>query len=129
MLCTANIVVKPGIWAYSTETHDNTVSELIVQHQDAIDDKKLKKWKYKCGNIGVDSGQAGFFDYDTFNDLNRNVLNEEFYNHVCEISNGGSELEFGAVSNSGYGDGIYPLYVKEKSGIIVAAKIVFIEKD
>jgi hypothetical protein len=83
--------------------------------------------------IGVDSGQTGFFDFmeypeeevGDFWDLN------SFYGQVCHLtlSDGmAGVIPFGAVSSSGWGDGVYSLYVvKDETGVIVAAKVVFID--
>ncbi len=81
--------------------------------------------------VPVDSGQAGFFDdefYPTgestgdYDDVNT------FYGKACELTlsedQGGIIGNFGVVSSSGYGDGVYGVYVgRNQSGYIVAAVI------
>ena len=86
--------------------------------------------------IGVDSGQAGFFDdayYQQnqggeFGDLNT------FFGLACSLTlsknRGGIMQDHGVVSATGFGDGSYPLYIgKNADGKIVAASISFIDDD
>ena len=79
--------------------------------------------------VGVDSGQAGFFDAARYVGGD----DEAFYDQVCELTLEGicaGVIDFGAVSSSGYGDGSYRCFVaKNLQGEIVAAKIVFIEEE
>ena len=63
--------------------------------------------------IGVDSGQAGIYDYDYFceNEADRDYNNENgWYRRVCNmtLANKGGNLDARCVvSDSGYGDGSY----------------------
>lgn len=79
--------------------------------------------------VGVDSGQAGFFDASRY----VGGEDEAFYDRVCELTLEGlcaGVIDFGAVSSSGYGDGSYRCFVaKNPQGEIVAAKIVFIDDE
>ena len=86
--------------------------------------------------IGVDSGQAGFFDdayYQQnqggdFGDL------DTFFGLACSLTlsnnRGGIMQDKGVVSDTGFGDGSYPLYIgKNVDGKIVAASIIFIDDE
>ena len=89
-----------------------------------------------AGKIGVDSGQAGFFDEvyykenqgGDFDDLN------SFYGLVCILvlsgQRGGIVHNRGVVSSSGCGDGEYEVFVGINDiGEVVSASIVFIEDE
>ncbi len=85
--------------------------------------------------VGVDSGQAGFYD-DQFYPIDQDkVAIDEFYDKACELTLsedcGGIIDNFGAVSSTGYGDGEYVLYIGLISeGWIVSAMIDFeVEED
>ena len=101
------------------------------------------EWELEHDNIGVDSGQAGFFDADYFKDekvvskkAKREIKrldfvepNEQWYGMSCAktLSTAGwGVIPFGAVSQTGFGDGVYTLYVKRFFDEIVAMKIIFI---
>ena len=89
-----------------------------------------------AGKIGVDSGQAGFFDEEyykenqggDFDDLN------SFYGLACSLvlskQEGGIVHNRGVVSSSGCGDGEYEVFVGiNDMGEIVSAMIIFIEDE
>ena len=90
--------------------------------------------EYK-GDCGVDSGQLGIFNADYYEsncgDNNYDDV-ESWYRRMCEltlnepkwgIADGGD----GVVSESGYGDGCYPLYVSyNDGGKIVGIRVEFI---
>ena len=74
----------------------------------------------KCSDseiIGVDSGQAGIYDYDYFceNEKERNYNDKNsWYRKICDMtieSHGGCLDNKCVVSNSGYGDGGYKTYL------------------
>lgn len=90
-------------------------------------------------NIGVDSGQAGFFDLSKFEvvaadkDHKDSPEHEDFYEACGQKTLGqeswGTVQGMGAVSSSGYGDGGYPLFIKRNDhGQIVEARIVYISE-
>ena len=96
---------------------------LAVRHKDTGPDfnvirlGKVRKVACKCVEqsfeVGVDSGQAGFW-----------------YRHVCDITlskMSAGVLPYGAVSSSGFGDGGYTCYTHaDENGVIDFAFIVFI---
>jgi hypothetical protein len=92
------------------------------------------------GTLGVDSGQMMLCDpcyikKDFANEYVETNQKDMTYSGACEatLSNAG----FGFLSNtygvkvafatsSGYGDGVYPVYIKRYGGRIAEMKIVFI---
>lgn len=88
--------------------------------------------------VGVDSGQAGVFDYEYYEKYHVNTLenmttNDQWYDDVCDITLApqpyGTTEDKGFVSSSGFGDGVYPCYIaKNNNGEIIAIRIVFIEE-
>jgi hypothetical protein len=142
----------PGIWEAFTN-FKNTLgwrnAELIVIHRDHINE--MLGWEHPwtliaTADIGVDSGQAGFFDaalyprdetgepddknsfYGHCRRLTCEQMNENFTARNPSFMNAGC-LESGAVSSSGYGDGSYNLYVFEDHGHVVGAKLVFLPEE
>ena len=91
---------------------------LAVRHKDTGPDfnvirlGKVRKVACKCVEqsfeVGVDSGQAGFFDAE---DYESNCKSKEWYSEVCEITlhkpDCGSVNGVGVVASSGYGDDAY----------------------
>lgn len=95
--------------------------------------------------IGVDSGQAGFFDHDWYSKYS--MMHEDdwesTYSMLCGLSSNnesyrhannpdkkdGGSFEYGCVSYTAYGDGSAPLYViKDKDGNVIEAAY-FYRKD
>lgn len=86
--------------------------------------------------VGVDSGQAGIFDYDYYKSkcINEDEVNDEWYDAVCSLTL--SKKQFGTlsgkavVSSSGYGDGGYDCFVcRNNKNQVVGIMIKFIEQD
>jgi hypothetical protein len=79
--------------------------------------------------ICVDSGQAGIYDAAHFKDDNDN---DKWYDMNCKITISHEHcagiIPYGIVSKSGYGDGIYDLFVSKKNKKIVGVRIVFIDE-
>lgn len=86
-------------------------------------------------DVGVDSGQVGFFDLREYENLFKvetddAVAHDEFYDQVCEAVNPFEVLGFGVASQTGYGDGGYDCYTRrDKEGNLLEAVIVFIGDD
>ena len=135
--------VKTGNWNATVEYSDEgdwgiRVARLIARHEDVDDLRKLDRLSATFG-VGVDSGQAGFFDAAHFHDPTI-ILdapsktwseNDVWYDSCCEITLSKTQagiLPYGVVSASGYGDGCYDCnYYTDKLGNVVAAEIVFID--
>lgn len=140
--------VKNGTWeAYANiENHGGwgeRVAKLVVFHKEHSDD--LGMWPQKASfEVGVDSGQAGFFDEDAYPHGERAEdgywNKDEFYDKCCDATCGRDRDDKadgygiidgrGVVSSSGFGDGGYDCnFYKDKDGQIVAAEIVFIPEE
>ena len=130
--------VKNGVYHVNVD-HENKgvwgdrISQIEIYHDSVKTRLNRLKWHWRDSNIGVDSGQAGFFDYEEFRKVKDNEqLDNTFYNEMSEYTLSTDQYganEFGAVSSSGYGDGVYSLHVAELNGEVVAARIVFIDED
>jgi hypothetical protein len=108
-------------------------------------------WTKVSDDIGVDSGQCGIFSLEEYrNDEASKSFNlplvfgnnystetgDDWYQRMCAltllIKDGGvSDKQWGAtltgvVSSSGYGDGVYDLYVKHDEDKIIAFSIVYL---
>lgn len=136
--------VKKGTWNAIVLYNDDCgkiVSELIVSHNDFI---KRNKYTYENFEVGVDSGQAGVFDNKYYLDdssvahmTDKDRLydgkickDEPWYSWCCDRTSSKSNagvIPFGAVSSSGYGDGVYSCCVhKNNDDEIDSIKIIFI---
>jgi hypothetical protein len=132
---------KPGTWS-STIVKSNEggwgmrVAELQINILDD-DDDALDAWAHEPipESIGVDSGQAGFFDYDKYPETAGEYGDgESFYDAACKVTydekdrtrQAGIVEGIGVNSSSGFGDGSYDLYVGRNSiGQVVSARLVF----
>lgn len=96
-------------------------------HHDLVTPQKIGElnngvWRLADFEVGVDSGQAGFFDLDFYKEQKEDEgRNKVFYNQVCRLTcdmdNTGIDRSFGvvergAVASSGYGDGGYECYFR-----------------
>lgn len=98
----------------------------------------FKPWIPAEFEVGVDSGQAGFFDEKSvFTDeaVERDgspdcSYGSAFFNHCCdrtlsELSSG--VITHGCISSSGYGDGAYYCYYRlDENGTLGMACIIFL---
>lgn len=150
--------VKPGTYRAFHKEHDSgdwgvRSSMIMVIHEDHLDDDII--WYDHKGEVGVDSGQAGIFSYDTYrkDDVEMEVPTigydgrnfdwldfpgdkqegDEWYKNMCKITltnTGWGTYSNGLVSRSGFGDGSYTLYVAHEYGDIIAMCIDFaVEED
>lgn len=119
--------------------HPGRVSVIGIAHESvAFDDLGKFDWQHITElDVGVDSGQAGFFDLAAYTEAySKPEKRDEFYSQVCGLTLSEEHwgvTPFGAVSSSGYGDGGYNCYVVRRAtpnsdvAEIVAACIVFID--
>jgi hypothetical protein len=136
--------VETGLWrgfVLKNRLEISSVNEEIHAYKDSlvVDDKPKTdlSWEVLPGDIAVDSGQAGIFDTQAFQNDNYVKTKPEidtgtlFYGMCCDITYeppGAGIVEGGVVSSTGLGDGRYQAFVsKNKDGKIVAIKIVFEE--
>ena len=140
--CQGEVAVKNGFYnAYAVITDEKAwgtrVAELIIV-KDGVDDFDLFSPLDLDFEVGVDSGQAGFFNTDYYE---KNQPDDEWekadgiswYRRVCNITlsedSCGTIDGEGVVSESGYGDGgyrCYPAYENDTEEI-VGLRLVFIE--
>lgn len=132
--------VRKGTFGAFTRISDEAdwgdrVVDLLIVHTDiGVLDPEDERFTLIEATIGVDAGQAGFFDGDMkigdgeYGDI------KSFYGKCCHVS--GNENKSGIIwgsgvnSSSGFGDGSYECFViKDDRGEVIAAKIVFITED
>ena len=129
------------------EGYIGRVAYIAIRHESTIacTPPYLKNFTESEIHVGVDSGQAGFFDLEPFaaqsateeenGGYNQDTEYGKFYRSICEqTSNESGEsfaiVPFGAASSSGFGDGGYSLYfLCDKDGLVVEAIIIFIRED
>ena len=95
------------------------------------------KWVNSGIDVGVDSGQAGFYDDTRYRDNSifdgltpaKSDFGDEWFNHCCDCTLSSMQagvIPYGVVSTSGYGDGSYDcIYHTGKDGLIDFAFIIF----
>ena len=138
--CNALETVRNGTWnayvVYNGADSYPHVVRLIAEHESAealpviMEDASF--------GVGVDSGQAGFFDAAHYRDVR--VIDPDciptehadlWYDHCCQITLSRQQagvLPYGVVSSSGYGDGCYDCYFQRDAfGYVVRAEILFID--
>lgn len=118
---------------------------------DFINIIKNGDWK-KIGNIGVDVGMAGIYDLKYYRDDNIASYNTKYFteskdpgyfteskdpgekwfdmnsNIVIKPTDFAGVIKHGTVTLSGYGDGMYNVYVlRDNKSKIIGVKIIFIE--
>lgn len=119
------------------------VAYIAIRHESAIycTPPHLDNFEESEIHVGVDSGQAGFFDLEPFKKQSeteeenggygQDTEHGKFYRSICEQTCDGDGtfaiVPFGAASESGYGDGGYSLYfLRDKDGQVIEAIIIFI---
>lgn len=107
-------------------------SILLVVHEDAKKVTLRSPEFFRQGfTVGVDSGQAGFFDGDVAIGSGQYGETGTFYDDCCQITvnnpdQAGIVGGTGVVSSSGCGDGSYICDVITRDNKVVAAKITFL---
>lgn len=122
------------------------IKSITITHENHPYNKD--KWKCISQDIGVDSGQCGFFNLDNYRNDSIDIPfaddnAKEFYDTYTFRDEGGGEwyakicgytlqdkqwdaLEgIGLVSSSGFGDGSYDLYAKKVDNKVTALKVKF----
>lgn len=130
--------VKEGLYNVKVEMSDNfmwgkRVKSLTVVHADY---KGFLFFNESARfEVGVDSGQAGIYDEDYYNQYHtEDDCDDNWYDEVCKLTL--SNEQFGTkdnkcvVSSSGFGDGCYICYISVDDDYqVVAISIVFIEDE
>lgn len=118
------------------------ISEVQILPKMCIDGRTLRQGWMKVGEVGVDSGSMSICDIDFYGKGKevegltqpdwmlkdkRRLKREKFYGACCSISSGGNGgvLPHGAVTTSGYGDGIYQVFYKMAWGKAIAVRVEF----
>lgn len=137
--------MKNGVYNCYGHMQEGRVAEISMVH---VDTELLHNpvWEELEADIGVDSGQCGFFDHEYYNENGGDqrdtdewaIGDDSFYGKACALTIGepsqfGVFEEYAFVSSAGYGDGSYQAYTHETleddSEQIDAIKVVFIEDD
>lgn len=117
-------------------------SFLIAIHKDHYKPDEKLTWRSYPAEIGVDSGQAGIFNSESYRKDDHHIDGEPYdfgweydkepgdtwYRHMCErtLSNEHwGTYDQGVVASSGIGDGCYVLYVAKKNKKVVGFVINF----
>jgi hypothetical protein len=118
--------------------------KLIAIHEN-YRDGQFPWMLYETGIIGVDSGQAGIFDYPTYRKdglnietpaidfaIGRDSEGDEWYEKMCKFTlseNSWGVYDNGVVSSSGIGDGSYNLFLMEDGDVVVGMMIDFLPDE
>jgi hypothetical protein len=119
---------RPGRVAYLHIRHENTQSHF--DHEAELD----STWGDSTIDVGVDSGQAGFFDLALFAQMCASEpVKDKFYDEICaltcETDGQWGVHPVGAVSSTGYGDGSYTCLVRRDEELkLIEAVIVYLEE-
>lgn len=131
-------------WKTFDETDHGRVAYLRVCHESQRDELEcdipdLCHFERTSIEVGVDSAKAGFFDLAAYMAVYENggqspsddapdaITFQSSIGKLMEANTLFGVIGFGAVSSSGYGDGIYPCFTRADAGEIVDAFILFIE--
>jgi hypothetical protein len=128
--------VLPGIYDCEVEYRDEgawgvRVASIEVTHQNY----SALGFMPENFTVGVDSGQAGIFDYEYYAKYHTDTdVDDEWYEKACDITlseeSAGTIDECGLVSSSGYGDGGYACYTaRNRDGYITGIRIEFITDE
>ena len=138
--------VKNGKWIAEIETKKvwgERVSKLRCYHVSVKHGDRIE-WETVSADIGVDSGQAGVFDYDHFKkdsdaeglirESKKEIIckDEPWYSMCCDRTlneSGAGVIPFGVVSSSGLGDGTYICEVAKEDDVVVAIQVNFLEEE
>jgi hypothetical protein len=143
--CADKVPVVLGTWNAYVSMVDKRdwgrrVSMLTVAHKDLL----FREFVFdEVTGVGVDSGQCGFFDEQYYQDnslVHRHkrireewlVEEEPWYSMCCDITltKDAGVIPFGAVSRSGFGDGMYIVEGHEnEEGCYNLLRLIFIDKE
>ena len=126
--------VKNGNWVASVIVSNQRefgkrIASLIAVHESSI--FPYDGWVKEKFEVGVDSGQAGIYDYPEFRGRPefRGGDSEEWYQKCCNLTlsavSAGIIEKSGVVSSSGFGDGSYVCSTVTQNKKVIAIKIDF----
>lgn len=123
----AEFAAHPGRVAYLHIV--NIGAERHFDHMAELD----STWENSNIHVGVDSGQAGFFDLEMFQTVcKEEAVKDKFYDEICDLTLADAQWGVhptGVVSSSGYGDGSYDCLVRRVDGQVVEAMLVFLWEE
>lgn len=144
--------VLPGsYYCYVSRAADERIASISVRHVHhtdvAIDMEYSPSESDTSKYVGVDSGQAGIFDFEAWQanviqNQDKSTESSLWYRQACKHTL--SRLQYGImddnnrdwhksahgfVSSSGYGDGCYRVYVAKNGSDIVGIRIEYIYPD
>lgn len=140
----AKSVVDEGAWGHRVEALLVRADSCPSSFEDlaALFAEDKENWFEADFEVGVDSGQAGFFDDERYQDEHEfdgwpapaGDYGSDWYSYCCEItlksSDAAGVFPHGVVSCSGYGDGgYYCLFHRNRDGETDMAIIVFLEEE
>ena len=105
-------------------------AELICVHEsiDPLNIANNLEWKF-IDDVCVDAGCVGIYDLPYYCGDDENMWRSINYNIMSKQPHAGV-IPNGAVSSSGYGDGIYPVYIlKNSESQVIGVKVVFIDPN
>lgn len=126
--------------------HNSATKELFgtIHLEEKDEDSAFFRWRGNwvrlSDNIGVDSGQAGFFDYDKFGDnsqfdaMGQCGFGDKWYSNCCDATLGigkyaGIIAKCGVNSSSGFGDGCYTVWGHKTKDNKIDAMVLFFLAD
>lgn len=120
-------------WTERIEAYEGRVAYLHIVHSDAKSRFNPEvafdsDWVDLGIDVGVDSGQAGFFDLALFTQVcSAEALKEKFYSEICTLTldTGDVAHAIGCASSTGFGDGGYTCLVRRVEGEAVEAIILY----
>ena len=121
-------IIDTGSWGGRNSKLFALNKEYAIKKGITKDNLDQLDWLENQECFGVDSGQGGIFDFNTFPGGN----NEEFYDECCSITLNGlgaHSLKYGVVSSSGYGYGGYEFLSIKDNTEIVGFCIIFINEN
>lgn len=138
-LITKRLNARNGNWIVDVLIlSNNRVAMLTAKHVDyeKIIDSNASICSRDIKDMGVDSGQMGFFDAGKYS-KHKSAMGEyddtdKFYGKCCAATLSSKRYDvidgFGCVSNSGYGDGSYDgVAVYDETGHAISVSMTFID--
>lgn len=136
--CNQKLTISPGQYRAFARFKDSRVAELRMVKEDVlaahggINDMHFSQEPI-YSTIGVDSGQCGIFDAGYFEEnYNDDDYNDpdSWYHIVCNLTlteDAGVIDKKGAVSRTGYGDGLYLLFACYDKENIVGLSVLYMD--
>ena len=129
--------VKEGLYNVEVEYSDEgdwgtRVKSILVFHSEFNwENFSIESTDFE---VGVDSGQAGIYDEDYYNQYHtEDGCDDDWYDEVCKLTL--SSEQFGTkdekciVSSSGFGDGGYTCLILKQNEQVVGIAVVFITDE